>query len=259
MRLRSIVATSLVALFGVGCSLLLDTPDATQCKTTQDCAANPALSGRECIDGLCVPPRVLGDSGPSLLDSKEGCKSTALCTQDNSNQFSVCPGEGQDCIPWQTPQCFALTPEAKIPGAIIVGTIFPFTTTQYDGKKPESVYADRIRRAVDLAAAEFKEKLPTGLTFPNGTARPIGVVHCDSGFTVQGAQSAFEHLTTKIGVSAVIVGSDDDMNAIAPGAAGTPLVCEGCVGRFPAGTSAWRIVPRLDLNHRAQLSITLDS
>lgn len=247
---RCLFVAAAVSVAGVGCSFLLAPAEPTQCSADADCKANPALRDRVCDNGFCVAQAAEVDGG-------RGCVSTELCTQANSGQLSVCkvPGgngaEAGACEVWQTEQCRTLSnlQIAQDPNAIIIGSILPLTVKQFDGTFAKSDYADRVRRAIDLAASEFEAALPGGVMFPDGKQRPIAVLHCDSGLTADGARRAMKHLTSVVGSPAMIVGADEDITAIAAEVTvtKTAIACEGCVGTLPQGPLAWRIVPRLAL------------
>ncbi|MBX3188493.1 MAG: hypothetical protein KF819_15870 [Labilithrix sp.] len=249
MRRRLLVA-SLLCLLGMGCSFLLSTAEPTQCSTDADCAASPTLRNRVCQGGFCVIPGI-DAPGPVIADGSDPCVSTELCTQANSGQLSVCRTKGGRCQVWQTEQCRKVSniAAAKDPNTIIIGSILPFTIRQFDGTKPASDYADRVRRAIDLAASEFEAAVPGGVLFPGNTRRPIAVLHCDSGLSADGAMLAMKHLTEVVGSPALIVGADEDITTIAAEltAKKTAIACEGCIGALPQGPLAWRIVPRLEL------------
>ena len=243
--LRSLVAV--LCLAAAGCSLLLDTAEPVQCATDADCDASPALRNRVCRQGFCVNPEL--DPG-FTADAGEGCVSTTLCTQGNSNQPSVCRRAGGECTPIATEQCKDVEGAWDDPNAIFIGDIQPFTTRQVDGaSSPPSPYADRVRRAINLAVDEFDTQAPGGFVFFDGRRRPLAVVHCDSGFVSESARSAFRHLTEAVGAQAVILGADKDLAAIAADATAkqVAIACSDCVGPLPEGPLAWRIIPRLEL------------
>ena len=98
--LRSILTLGVVTAFVAGCSLLLDTAEATQCSEQRDCDSNPALRNRTCIDGFCVAPE--RETGVQNPDSGSGCVDTDTCTRENSKQLSICPVKGGPCVVWQT-------------------------------------------------------------------------------------------------------------------------------------------------------------
>lgn len=249
MQRRFLIAAT-IALLGAGCSFLLDTAEPTQCSTNADCEANPSLRNRVCQSGFCTIPGV-PDPGVRTPDSGPGCVSTELCTQANSGQLSVCRTKGRPCEPWQNEQCRLVSSPALAmdPNAIVIGSILPFTVQQVDKSKPPSAYADRVRRAIDLAASEFATALAGGIFLTDGKRHPLAVIHCDSSQTAEGAKLALKHLVGTVRVPALIVGADDDIVTIAnePDAKKTAIACEGCIGDLPQGLLAWRIVPRLAL------------
>lgn len=246
--LRTISTLGVVAFLVGGCSLLLDTADATQCSTDRDCESNPALRNRTCREGFCVADTP--ETGTQTPDAS-ACVDTETCTRENSDQISVCPTPGAGpCIIWQTEQCKStVNPAAKDKNAIMIGSILPLTIAQPGGAPVKNVYSDRVRRSIDLAIEEILAKLGGGVVFPGGKVRPIAVVHCDSGLTAAGAKSALEHLTKVVGAQALIVDSDEDIAAIAnePSLQGKPVACADCLGALPTGTLSWRVVPRLEL------------
>jgi len=246
-KLRTISTLGVVALLVGGCSLLLDTADATQCSTTRDCESNPVLRNRTCVEGFCViPERDVG----ALTDTGGGCVDTEQCTRENSNQLSVCPVKGGPCVVWQTEQCRSRINEAATnPNTIMIGSILPLTVAQFGLAPAQNAYSDRVRRSIDLAVEELNAQLPGGIPFADGKSRQIAVVHCDSGLTADGAKLALQHLTQVVGAQALIVDADEDIAAIAnePDLQGKPVACADCLGQLPSGTLSWRIIPRLEL------------
>ena len=240
-----LVSAAACALLAAGCSLILSTADPSQCATNRDCDANPSFKGRTCSEGFCVVPtdpvqQVNNDAG-------DGCTSTTVCTQQNSNEASICRVVGAPCTALQNDICPFITGPWDQPNAIIVGSILPFHVTQADGSLVTLDYADRLRRAIDLADAELMTALPRGFAFPGSPARPVAVLHCDSEYKPARAQLAMKHLTEVAGAQAVIVGGDTELLAVEEQAAATQtaVLCSDCVGPFPPGNSAWRIVPPL--------------
>lgn len=247
MRAR-LVSIAAIALLGAGCSFLLDTAEPTQCSSDSDCEASASLRNRKCQSGFCVVPGT--DPQIRTPDAGSGCVSTDICTQDNSGQLSVCKTVGGACQIWQTEQCkLPVSPAARDPNAIIIGSILPLTVEQYDGTKVQNDYADRVRRSIDLALADFATELPGGIMLADGKKHPLAVLHCDSGLSADGAKLAMKHLTEVVGAPALIVGADEDLASIADLATmkKTAIACEGCIGGLPSGPLAWRIVPRLEL------------
>ena len=235
-----------LALLGGGCSLILSTAEPSQCTTSADCDANPALVGRECREGFCVPrpgPPDGLDAGP------KNCANSTLCTQANDGKASHCAKNGGVCTPWQTVQCEFLSggDAWKDENALVLGAIFPFKVKQIAGQPLAMPYASRLRKAIDLAVNEVNGTLAGGVVLTTGPRRPIAVVHCDSGLDARLAQDAFQHLTEVVGVEALIIGADDDLVAVTPKAQAkkTALVCSDCIGPFPQNPQAWRIVPPL--------------
>jgi hypothetical protein len=234
----------LLGFAAVGCSVFLDMAEPQQCHTTSDCEANLALRGRICQAGFCVVPTepfvpVTTDAGGA-----EGCVSTALCTQNNSNRASVCKTAGGPCVPWQTDACPTIRGAWNDPNAIVIGTIGPQTLKQVDGSRPKNPYISRVLRAVDLAHDEFSEAMPQGLQFGN-TRRPLAVLHCDSSLDPEIAKAAMDHLTQIVGAQALVLTIDEDLVAIAPKAIErqVAVVCTDCIGPLPDGVLAWRTTP----------------
>ena len=196
-----------------------------------------------------LPEREAGvDKG---VPEQPPCVSSALCTQANSGQASRCPMNGGKCTPWQTKRChYPSGGDAWMSeNALVIGSIQPFTVKQVVGGALDLPYAKRIQRAIDLALDEVAAKQPGGLLVPGGPQRPIAVIHCDSSLDPAGAIEAFTHLTDTVKVAAVIVGSDEDLAAVAPLAAphGTAIICSDCVGTLPSPPRAWRVIPPLAL------------
>lgn len=242
-RARLLVAAAFGLLVG-GCSLLLSTAEPTQCSTTRDCDTNPAFRNRVCKEGFCVEDTpVVTDAGGS------GCVSTEQCTALNSGRVSICKKVGGACTPWQTEQCKLYAGSLTDPNAVVIGSIMPFTARQMDGRLRLIPYADRVRRAADLAVKDFEAQQPGGAFMPDGKRRPFAILHCDSQLSSSGALSAFNHLTDVVGVNAMIVASDNDLAAVAAEAASkrVAIACSDCRGPLPPGPLAWRIGPRLAL------------
>jgi hypothetical protein len=249
MRSLRLVAlgVSLIGLSAAGCSVLLSTAEPTQCTTTRDCDANPSFRNRVCEEGFCVIPKVPIE--PVTNDAGDGCVSSELCTQANSNRASVCKKAGGPCTPWQTEQCPYVSGAWSDPNAIVIGSILPLTARQFNGSLTPVPYMARVRRAIDLGLEELTTELPGGVPFGNGPPRPFAIVHCDSSFDDETARSAFRHLTEVVGVQSMIVGVDADLAAVTPLATTTKtaIACSDCVGPLPAGPLAWRIIPPLTL------------
>lgn len=248
-RLRLAAGTAAIA-FVAGCSLLLDTAEATQCSTQRDCESTSALRNRVCKEGFCVLPGA-DDLPPVSVDGGgTGCGTTELCTQANSGRISVCKSPGGSCTPWQTEQCSTVAGSIKDPEAVVIGSIFPLTAKQVSGEAIDYPYAQRLRNALSFAIKDFEKQLPGGaFAAGDGKQRPFAVIHCDSRQTAEGAMSAFQHLTEVVGVQAIVVGSDDDMAAIAAAATTkkTAIACSDCVAALPPGPLVWRIGPRIAL------------
>lgn len=240
------LSAALVLVSGLGCSLLLSAPEPSQCESPRDCDAIPALRGRVCEQGFCVPPAVV-DAAVDAARPPEGCSSAELCTKANSGKASVCREAGGPCTPWETAQCDPIRGEWKDPNAIVIGTILPFHVTQANGALVPYPYTKRLQRAIDLGLEELNAALPDGVPVPGGARRPFAVLHCDSYYDAALAVDAMTHLTDVVGAQAIIVGSDHDLAAIRPQALATktPVVCSDCVGPFPPGPLAWRVVPPL--------------
>jgi hypothetical protein len=229
-----------LAALAASCSLLVDPSSPEQCSSDRDCATTAALRERVCHEGFCVL------STPSFSpEAGEPCVSTALCTQANTGQPSVCRA-GRPCTPWQTKECPYVTGAWDDPNAVVIGHIAPFTVKQTDGRAQVVPYAHRVRRAIDLALADFSTEQPGGFYFPGAQPRPFAVVHCDSALDAATALVAFDHLTA-IGAQAIIVGADEDLETLTPNltAAQTAVACSDCVGPLPAGPLVWRVSPPL--------------
>jgi hypothetical protein len=133
--------------------------------------------------------------------------------------------------------------------AIVIGSILPLTVKQQNGKRLPLPYAERVRRAIDLALDELATEVPGGIAVPGGARRPFAVLHCDSAFDPALTQAAMTHLADVVGVQALIVGGDEELLAVSDKAAAKKIamVCSDCVGPFPPANQAWRIVPPLAL------------
>lgn len=241
------VAAVAVALLGVGCSVLLNTAEPTQCTTGADCEANPSLGSRICQEGFCVLP--MRPVSPPDTDAGTACVSTEICTVARSGQGWHCDGNGGACVRWQTDECqFIGGGRAWMDeNALIIGSIQPFSGRLATGQRKPIPYAARIREAMDLALDEVAQAQGAGIVVPGRAPRPLAILHCDSGFDPVRAEIVFKHLTEVVGAPAVIVGADQDLAVIAPIARtrGTAIVGSDVNGPLPAPPLAWRIVPPL--------------
>lgn len=234
----------LLGLASASCVLLLDVADAKQCTTDGDCKG--PLAGRVCASGFCVVPTT-----PVGADGGDGCVSTELCTQANSNQVSVCKTRGTPCVPLENSQCFVPDADAfrkalMDPNAIVLGAIAPFTLKQADNARPKLAYTERMGRAMQLALEEIASAQPTGLLVGN-TRRPLALLMCDSSGEADRAQLAFRHLTEVAGSEALLVLWDEDMAAVSALATEkrVAVACADCLAPLPAGPLAWRIIPTI--------------
>ena len=245
MPLRATIAILCCAV--AGCSLLLDTAEPVQCTTNADCDASPLLRDRVCSQGFCV---VKADEPiPRVEDAGDGCVSNELCTQANSGQPSLCRKAGGPCTPIKTERCPSVEGDWSLPNAIFIGDIQPVTTRQVEGSTAPIPYGDRVQRAMNLALSDFQTAAPGGFLFPDGTRRPLALVHCQSNFTPAGADAALKHLTEVVGAEALIIGADEDLAALTPQLTDkrVAVACSDCIGPLPDGPLAWRILPRLVL------------
>ncbi len=240
------ISAFVVGLLAAGCSLIVSTGDRTQCQTTADCEANPALQGRVCQAGFCA--LVGKDPDPVSSDAGPACVSTDLCTQANSGRASICKKAGvTPCVPLEIDgDCPTITGKWKDPNAIIVGSLLPLSIKLPNKTNPESPYSKRLLRAIDLAAEEIDAAAPSGFQIANAQ-RPIAVLHCDSRGDPDHARQMFTHLVEDAGAQAVIVGWDVDLASIAPLAIQkkTTVVCSDCFTPAPAGTTTWKILPSI--------------
>jgi len=240
---RAVVVAA--ALLAAGCSLLLSPADATQCTTDRDCEMKTALRGYTCdpTQGVCVADK------PVVAEAGSGCASTAQCTALNSGRLSLCKKVGSPCVDVQTARCPLYAGAVADPNAVVIGSILPLSAKQVDDSTRPLPYVDRVRRAADLAVKDFEAQHPGGVFMPDGKTRPFGIVHCDSNFHAPGAQEAFTQLVDGVGASALIVGADADLAAIASQVTARQIAvaCSDCVAPLPAGPLAWRILPRLAL------------
>jgi hypothetical protein len=228
-----------VVLSLLGCSVLYDPPAARQCFTDADCESQPELTGLICDGslGVCV-------DAPALAG--EGCESTALCQQQNSNQAALCRFPGSPCVRLQTPECPLLTGNWQAPNALILGSVGPHRYRQADGSVEDSDYVERLVRSIDLAAEEWQQEVPTGLPL---SRRPLAILHCDSESNALRAQRVMDHLVNEVNVPVVFALGDTELGATLNQAvdSGTALVCVECYDRAElAGMDnglLWRMLP----------------
>lgn len=238
-RVSRHLSTALVTLFVAGCSFLVDTSDRAQCSITADCQANAAFANRVCRAGFCeIDPR------PVSNDGGQGCTTAQICTQQEGGK-AICKQAGGACVQLAIDGCTEITPGWDDPNAIYVGTLFPLTLKQPTGAAKND-YSVRAKRAIELAAKELRDSLPTGF-FNAGKARPLAVINCDSRGDPAVAKAMFTHLTDVAGAQAVIVGWDEDLSAIAADAKQkqTTVVCSDCLTTAPLDTVTWRILPNI--------------
>jgi hypothetical protein len=240
------MSAAVVAMLAAGCSLILTTADPEQCASDSDCDANPSLRGRKCDQGFCVVPKL--PVGQVSNDAGAGCITTKGCTQQNSNQASVCKVAGGPCTPWQTEICPIISGPWDDPNVLVVGSILPLHVRQADGNLAENPYAERVRLAIDLGLGEVNKKQPFGMLLGQ-SHRPLAVLHCESAFDPTYTQQAITHLTDVVGAPIVILGGDVELIAAMPKAQekGTALVCSDCAAPLPPGNTAWRVIPSLAL------------
>jgi hypothetical protein len=235
--MRRSVSTALVVLCVGGCSFLVDTSDRAQCSVDADCAANAALAGRVCRGGFCALA-----PAPASNDGGEACTSTALCTQSHGTK-SVCRQAGKPCVDLLVDGCIELTEGWDDPNAIIVGSLLPLTLVQPNGKAADVKYSMRVLRGIDVAAEELRDALPAGYLI-GGAQRPVSVLHCDSRGDKATATKMLTHLVDVAGAKVVIVGWDEDLEAIAADVKTKqiPIVCSDCL--VPGhDTKPWKILP----------------
>lgn len=230
----------------VGCTLVFQTHGPTQCATDADCDAVPALAGRVCTSGFCVPK---GPAPTPVADAGSGCVSTALCTQANTNRASVCEKAGGPCVPWQIDGCPHIDGAWGDPNVLMIGLIAPLTVKQWDGQLLQQAYGRRIYEEAALALAELAKASPNGFRSMNGTFRPIGLLTCDSKGDPATVKAMFEHLTNVVHSDALIMTTDDDLAAVEPAAAArqTAIACAACQANLPQDVLAWRMVPPIAL------------
>lgn len=236
------LSTLALAVLAAGCSFLVNTAEPDQCSTDRDCQAISALRDRVCREGFCV-------ADPSTLspEAGAGCVTTELCTQANTGEPSVCKTPGGPCTPWQTPECRYFSGAWGDKKALVIGSIAPFTIKQADFRAKVVPYAHRVRRAIDLAVSDFATEMPGGFFFPGTERRPFAVVHCDSALDPATARAALTHLTEVIGVQAIILGADEDLEALSADltAKQIAVACSDCLGPLPPGPLVWRVSPPL--------------
>ncbi len=201
----------------------------------------PALRGRQCdIDsGVCV------DRVSQSLAPTTACQSTQICTRENANFASVCRGPEQACVPLETPDCY-ISGDWEAEDALFIGSISPQTLRFADGELSSNPYVTRALFAIDLGLEEWSFALPGGLPV---SARPLAIVHCDSGGDSAQAQRVMDHLVDTVHADAVFVLADIDLPPIAARAreSGTALVCATCytAGANADAPDAWRMQPPL--------------
>ena len=97
--------------------------------------------------------------------------------------------------------CRRVVGDARPDDALVLGAIFPLTGASASEGLP-------LAGAMELAATEFQSNangLPPRVA--GGPARPIVVVECDDGGTVDGATRASRHLVGDLGVPAIVGGA----------------------------------------------------
>lgn len=243
MRPLRTMLVALGAALGVGCSLLLDTAEAVQCRSDADCDLTPSLRGRICTSGLCVKriePIAGGDAG--------GCVSTDLCTQATSNRASVCRAAGAPCLQLEDDDlCPLIRGDWKNPDAVFVGILAPLTFLQADQNRLAVPYVGRVLDAIELAHDELDRASGGGLRVGD-RLRPVVMLACDTRADPAATLAAYDHLVGAVGAQALVVVSDRDLAEIAkarPSAAALAVACSDCLVPIPSGVPAFRHMPLL--------------
>ena len=170
-----LVAVTALAASSISCSLALSFE---QCASDEDCER--LSEGLICSpENVCVEPDGNGEGG-------EGC-SHAACAADDPN--TVCGAAGA-CVMAASPECTVLDLPQNRDNLILFGSIQPTSGDASSAGIPQE-------NAVRLAVQEFNE---SGLL---GDVR-FGVIGCDSAGDTERGVAAATHLSSTIGVPAIV-------------------------------------------------------
>jgi hypothetical protein len=248
------------ALLLTSCSLLLSVADPEQCTTDADCEANPLFRGRVCRSGICAPKpqgqtQIVSTTNDASADAG-GCQSTDEC-KASPNSTSICRTKGMPCVPITSTECTDVTDGWDDPAALFIGFIGPSTFAEVTGNRPISLSVTVQRQSVVMALREVADHLEGGVLPRSG--RRLVIVTCDSEANPDKAKAAMAHLTSNVGVAAVIAVNDTDVNAIIERARDeeVAVVCTDCASPPPTGEPAfvWRTRP--PIAYQARLAAQL--
>ncbi|MEO6603182.1 MAG: hypothetical protein ABIQ16_25070 [Polyangiaceae bacterium] len=216
-----------------GCSLFYDL-NATQCRTTPDCAAlGPSFAETLCVNQVCVASNPVGtggdgDGGSSGQTQTSGaggkpassggggaagggasgdagaapapeCTTNADCISAHVDQPYLC--KDGSCLALTSSDCPVLLPSGntldmlKTPAPIVVGG-FANMNNQQDPHDSLAVIN------WDLAFSEFNAATLGGLPVKGGKARPLLALVCQGGAT--DINSSLRHLTEEVQVPGIL-------------------------------------------------------
>jgi branched-chain amino acid transport system substrate-binding protein len=174
--LARLAVAAAIALPTASCSLALSFE---QCTSDEDCER--LSDGLECSpENVCVDPADNDDGGG------DGC-THAACGEEDPN--TVCGAAGA-CVQATSPECTVLDLPQNRDNLILFGSIQPTTGDAASAGIPQE-------NAVRLAIKEFNE---SGLV---GDVR-FGLIGCDSAGDVERGVAAATHLTTELGLPAIV-------------------------------------------------------
>lgn len=192
---RRALASGLLSVFAVGCSLIVNHAD-SECATNADCAR---FAGTVCQQGACVTgPTVGHEAGPPTPDSPAGETSTMItsCTvnQDcapNGDDW-ICRKSDDTCVLVTSVDCQSIAGPYTNDDTVLIGALVPTLD-------PYGNLGQPIGNAIRLAVGDFEKALPP-LT-DGGENRSLAVVFCNDTQDVDGAA---RHLHDDLGVPVVL-------------------------------------------------------
>lgn len=200
-------------LLAWGCSSLSASSD--QCKVDSDCEPILGLAPGQaiCELGQCSRKGQITPGTDDAGSTVAACVSTDQCTTDLGSP-AVCLKPGVDpCIKLTSPECPEVSPNFNKGNPVFVGVLTDTTVVQ-GGVETDNAYDQTVSNGAKLALEEWDTQTGGGIT--SGTVRrPIVGIFCNGKLTPSTREAAYDHLSKRVGVQAVVVRSTDMANAIA--------------------------------------------
>lgn len=234
--LRTITILAGAGLLAWGCASVTASSD--QCKVDSDCESILGLAAGKvtCEVGQCnrkndIIQPATEDAGATVAV----CTSTAQCETDLGSP-ALCLKPGVDpCVKLTSPECPEVTPNYKKGNPVFVGVMIP-NTFLVDGSEVDSSYDQTVTNGAKLAFEEWDAQ--TGGGIATGAARrPIVGIFCNTKSDAATRDAAYDHLSKRVGVQAVVVRNTNEASALVPRTTtdGRLLYCTDCI---PEATAA---------------------